>query len=70
MPEFTNREMAILELLIRGDTNDEIAFKLVISIPTVKFHITNIMVKLEADNRTRAAYKALKMGIFKLDDLL
>jgi DNA-binding NarL/FixJ family response regulator len=39
-----------------------------ISVPTVKFHVTNIMAKLRAANRTAAVLTALRERIVRLDD--
>ncbi|MBL0086634.1 MAG: response regulator transcription factor [Ideonella sp.] len=44
----------------RGMSNQQIADALSIALPTVKFHITNILSKLHADNRTEAVLVALK----------
>jgi LuxR family maltose regulon positive regulatory protein len=50
----TKRELELLRLIEHGCTNQEIADQLVISIPTVKRHISNIYSKLSAKNRTQA----------------
>jgi LuxR family maltose regulon positive regulatory protein len=50
----TKRELELLKLIEQGYTNQDIADRLVISIPTVKRHITNIYSKLGAKNRTQA----------------
>jgi LuxR family maltose regulon positive regulatory protein len=50
----TKRELELLELIEQGCTNQDIANRLVISIPTVKRHISNIYSKLGAKNRTQA----------------
>jgi LuxR family maltose regulon positive regulatory protein len=50
----TNRELELLKLIEQGCTNQDIADRLVISIPTVKRHISNIYSKLGAKNRTQA----------------
>jgi NarL family two-component system response regulator LiaR len=46
--------------MTRGLNNQEIAAELAIAVATVKFHITNILGKLQVDNRTEAVLKALK----------
>lgn len=51
----SKREKQILELIIEGYISEEIALKLLISYQTVKNHITNIILKLNAKNRTHAA---------------
>jgi DNA-binding CsgD family transcriptional regulator len=50
----TRRELEVLRLLVRGQPNREIAAELVISQPTVKFHVTNILRKLHVSNRAEA----------------
>lgn len=51
----TRREKEILSCIARGDTNQEIADKLSISVHTVKSHVRNILSKLNAENRWEAA---------------
>lgn len=51
----TKRELAVLELLTQGKSNKEIARILVITIHTVKAHITRIFYKLGVQSRTEAA---------------
>jgi NarL family two-component system response regulator LiaR len=46
--------------MTRGLSNHEIAAALAIAVPTVKFHVTNILSKLHASNRTEAVLTALK----------
>lgn len=58
--DLTPRERELLKLMTRGMNNQEIAAELSIALPTVKFHITNILSKLQADNRTEAVLTALK----------
>ena len=58
--DLTPRETELLRLMSRGLNNQEIAAELSIALPTVKFHITNILAKLHADNRTEAVLTALK----------
>ena len=61
--ELTDREMEVLQLIIDGNTNKEIAVALSISVHTVKAHVTTIIQKLAVDDRTQAAVKALREGI-------
>lgn len=56
--QLTPRELEILCLIAEGKTNQEIADQLYIAIKTVKTHITNILSKLEVDDRTQAAIYA------------
>jgi two-component system response regulator DegU len=62
----TNREMEILELIIEGLSNKEIAMRLSISQQTVKNHVTSILAKLNLADRTQAAIYALRHGWVRL----
>ena len=62
----TNREMEILELIIEGLSNKEIALRLSISQQTVKNHVTSILAKLNLSDRTQAAIYALRHGWVRL----
>jgi DNA-binding NarL/FixJ family response regulator len=64
--ELTGREIAVLRLIAAGNANKEIAAQLCISDETVKSHITNILGKLGANDRTHAVTTALKRGIIEL----
>ena len=57
--ELTKREKEVLELLVDGKSNNEIAMLLSISLATVRFHLTNIYSKLGAKNRVEAVTIAL-----------
>lgn len=54
---FTARQAAVADALWRGKSNKVIAYELAMSESTVKVHIRNIMKKLDATNRTEAAFK-------------
>ena len=58
--DLTQRERELLALMTRGLANQDIGLALGIALPTVKFHITNILGKLQVDNRTEAVLVALK----------
>ncbi len=62
----TNRQMEILELIIEGLSNKEIAMRLSISQQTVKNHVTSILAKLNLSDRTQAAIYALRHGWVRL----
>ncbi len=63
----TSRERELLALMATGLSNQEIATRLSIAMPTVKFHVTNILAKLHADNRTEAVLVALKHKLVTLE---
>jgi two-component system, NarL family, response regulator len=62
----SDRELETLNLIVSGKNNPEIALNLHITEGTVKFHISNIFVKLEVHNRTQAVLAAIKLGIIQL----
>jgi DNA-binding NarL/FixJ family response regulator len=62
----TSREIEVLQLLAQGLQNKEIAAQLVISERTVKFHVSSIMSKLGAGNRTEAVTLAVQQGLIEL----
>jgi len=59
----TEREMEVLKLIAKGLSNDQIADQLVISVGTVKGHVSNILSKLHLVDRTQAAAYAWQAGI-------
>ena len=62
----TLREIDVLRLISTGNANKEIAARLSIAEDTVKSHITNILAKLGANDRTHAVTIGLKRGIIEL----
>jgi two-component system response regulator DegU len=63
----SDREMEVLELVVEGKSNKEIASLLGISHQTVKNHITSILRKFGVEDRTQAVVYALKRGWVKLN---
>lgn len=63
--DLTNRELEILMLIAQGKSNQEIADELFITLKTVKTHVSNILSKLEVEDRTQAAIYAFKHGMIK-----
>ena len=61
--ELSNREIEVLKLIANGKDNAQIARELFISPKTVKNHISNILMKLQIDNRIQAAVYAVRSGI-------
>lgn len=61
--DLSAREMDTLKLIAEDLSNQEIADKLFISLNTVKTHVKNIYLKLEADNRAKAIAKAKELGV-------
>jgi DNA-binding NarL/FixJ family response regulator len=62
----SSRELDVLRLIAAGNANKEIAGQLSIAEETVKSHVTNILAKLSAKDRTHAVSLALKRGIIEL----
>ncbi|HDR4898953.1 TPA: response regulator transcription factor [Bacillus cereus] len=58
----TKREQEVLQEIAKGRSNKEIAAELHITEQTVKTHVSNILAKLEVDDRTQAALYAVKHG--------
>jgi DNA-binding NarL/FixJ family response regulator len=68
LPEtLTARELEVLQALARGLQNKEIAAQLSITERTVKFHVSSIMAKLGAGNRTEAVTRAAQRGLVALN---
>jgi len=59
----TSRELEILKLMVAGDSNPAIAGRIFVSRSTVKFHVSNILMKLGATSRTEAVAIALQRGL-------
>ena len=63
LAELSDRELEVLRLIANGKDNAEIARELFISPKTVKNHISNILMKLQIENRIQAAVYAVRSGI-------
>ncbi|KHF27042.1 Transcriptional regulatory protein LiaR [Anoxybacillus sp. BCO1] len=63
--QLTSREMEVLLFIAQGKTNQEIAEELFISLKTVKVHVSNILAKLDVQDRTQAVIYAFKHGLVK-----
>jgi DNA-binding NarL/FixJ family response regulator len=63
--DLTQRERTLLELMVKGMSNKEIAQALSLSENTVKYHVKHILQKLGVQNRTEAAVAALRIGLLK-----
>lgn len=61
--QLTARERQVLQLLMQGQTNREIACTLTVSVGTVKSHIEHILNKLGVADRTQAAVRAVELGL-------
>jgi len=63
--QLTPREQEVLQCIVQGLSNKEIAAQLFISEKTVKNHITSLLRKLNVDDRTQAAVYAVTKGLFR-----
>jgi NarL family two-component system response regulator LiaR len=64
--DLTDREMEVLNLVVQGQSNQQIADALVITLATVKAHISNILSKLQVSSRAEAIAYAIKHKIVSL----
>lgn len=65
-PDLSAREHQVLDLIVQGLSNKQIAFTLNIAEHTVKNHVKSILAKLDVDDRTQAATAAIQRGIVHL----
>ncbi|MFC7685200.1 response regulator [Ureibacillus sp. GCM10028918] len=63
--QLTEREMEVLLLVAQGKTNQDIADELFIALKTVKTHVSNILAKLDVQDRTQAVVYAFQNGLVK-----
>lgn len=66
--QLTEREMEILLLIAEGKSNQEIADELFIALKTVKVHVSNILSKLQVNDRTQAVIYAFKHNLVSPKD--
>ncbi|CAG0937343.1 Response regulator protein VraR [Thermoflexales bacterium] len=66
--DLTPREIEVLRLMAQGHSNKQIATALVITERTTKFHVSSILAKLDARNRTEAVKIAAQRGLVKLTE--
>ena len=59
----TGRELEVLRLIAAGRSNQRIAHDLVVALDTVKKHVTHVLAKLGAANRTEAVARARQLGL-------
>jgi DNA-binding NarL/FixJ family response regulator len=64
--DLSTREREVLSLLARGRTNKEIAAELGITVATVKCHVSVILMRLQATDRTQAVVTAIQRGLVHL----
>ncbi len=57
------REREVLQLVVQGQTNREIAQNLMVSVSTIKIHVEHILAKLGVSDRTQAAVRAIELGL-------
>lgn len=65
----SKREIEVLELVVTGATNRQVAQELVVSVNTVKVHLRNIFTKLGVESRTEATLKAIQDGLVAVPEL-
>jgi len=64
LPEpLTARELEVLRLIAAGQSNQRIAHGLVVTLDTVKKHVSHVLAKLGATNRTEAVTRARRLGL-------
>ncbi|MEM9503887.1 MAG: LuxR C-terminal-related transcriptional regulator, partial [Cyanobacteria bacterium P01_E01_bin.43] len=64
----TSRETEVLQLLVNGASNQDMAKRLYITAATVKAHLTSIFNKLHVSSRTQAIVRAVKTGLVVIEE--
>jgi two-component system, NarL family, response regulator len=67
LPQLTGREAGILQLIVEGHSNKEIASVLSLTEGTVKIHVNHLLKKLQVSDRTQAAVYALRNGLAAIE---
>ena len=66
-PELSARELEIIALVAKGQSNKQIGSELGIAEDTVKRHVSNCLLKLKVNDRAQAATEAIRRGLIKVD---
>lgn len=66
----TERETEVLSLLVQGATSKEMAARLFVSKRTIDFHLNNLYVKLDVNNRVSAMRVAIRLGFVPVEPLI
>jgi LuxR family transcriptional regulator, maltose regulon positive regulatory protein len=61
--QLTSRELEVLTMLAAGKSNQAIARQLVVTLDTIKKHVSHVLAKLGAANRTEAVARARELGL-------
>ena len=64
-PCLTQRERQVMDAVAQGYSNQEIAQHLILSVDTVKTHVSRVLAKLSARDRTHATVRALQLGLLE-----
>jgi DNA-binding NarL/FixJ family response regulator len=59
----TDRELEVLQLIAEGESNQEIARRLVVSVATVKTHVNHVFAKLDAESRVQVVARGRSLGL-------
>ena len=65
--QLTDREIEVLRLVAKGFSNQDIANLMTVGEGTIRFHVSNILSKLQLENRTQAVLYALRTGLAQLE---
>jgi DNA-binding NarL/FixJ family response regulator len=65
LPRLSQREKQVMAAVAQGYNNQQIAQHLIVSVDTVKTHVSRVLVKLSARDRTHATVRALELGLLE-----